>query len=585
MQNYFYRDKASQEIGPLPLDALAKLRFAGVLDGDTPVRDADSTEWKPCREIIADPSHPMPSQTVTAPVAKSPFSPVLVTLIILGLLVYGGMTLYKSVAVKTTLTYDFSLDGEVLSALQQPEVKLDGQLFESGDHLKPGKHEISIRLENVEPYKQHFWVFYENKNLGTLPLEYSKGGVDLSADSSDAEYELSGNGLHWQGKLPAQVHDVRVGAYRLTVVRKGWKFRSQITVSRNGITTNKTEFPYGSIEVTSDPTGMTVLTNGVEIGKTPMTLQELIPGQYTLTVTDRENELTADAIVSVGPKEAAKHAFVFHYGTVQLSSKPAGATVIRKEKEVGKTPLTLNHIPVGKSSVELRLDGYVSTNLLVGVSEGATANLSVKLISEQYLQAMKKAHDAFDAGQFADSRIAIAAALAVEPDDPDAVKLQAKIADIEQNAEKVRLEAEKKASMEKRFNQLTASIPDSGLFAIYSREYSSDFDKVWNAVINILKQQNDTIASSNPQNGLIITDLTKHAEPLPLHYNRYLILVERSGGNTTKVNLKLMRFWQSFVGDHDSQEILRPSGQMQGGVVERQANGFLDNIGQELNAR
>ncbi len=54
MNGYFYRDKAGREIGPLDLVTLSKFRMAGVLDGDTPVRAADSAEWKPCREVIAD---------------------------------------------------------------------------------------------------------------------------------------------------------------------------------------------------------------------------------------------------------------------------------------------------------------------------------------------------------------------------------------------------------------------------------------------------------------------------------------------------------------------------------------------------
>jgi hypothetical protein len=54
MNTYFYQDKAGREIGPLDLVALSKFRMAGVLDGDTPVRTADSAEWKPCREVIAD---------------------------------------------------------------------------------------------------------------------------------------------------------------------------------------------------------------------------------------------------------------------------------------------------------------------------------------------------------------------------------------------------------------------------------------------------------------------------------------------------------------------------------------------------
>lgn len=72
--NYHYRDKAGKEIGPLTLDALAKLRFAGVLDGETPVRKTDATEWKPCREVIADipASSPSPaSATASATTSKS----------------------------------------------------------------------------------------------------------------------------------------------------------------------------------------------------------------------------------------------------------------------------------------------------------------------------------------------------------------------------------------------------------------------------------------------------------------------------------------------------------------------------------
>ncbi len=655
MQNYYYRDKAGQEIGPLTLDALAKLRFAGVLDGDTPVRVADSAEWKPCREIIADPSQPLPAQTSAAPAAKSPLSPFLIAIVIIAALAYGGITLYKSVAAKTTLKYGFSLDGKMLTdfTLEIPEVKVDGQTFTNGSHLNPGRHQISVSMGNVEPYERQFWIYNGEKNLGTLPLEYSKGSlsvavnpspatvilkhegeevrrgdaplnvdklpvgdymlviqrgeyeetrlakiqreqqtvmqvdldlgsVDLSSDPADAEFDLSGKGRHWQGKLPTKIEEVPGGNYSLVVSRKGWELNKNVSVTRSVITTQKVEFPYGSIEVTSDPTGMTVLTNGVEIGKTPMTLQELKPGQYTLTVSSGEDYLTANCSISVGPNEAAKHRFVFHYGTVLLSSTPPGATVVRKGKGVGKTPLTL-HIPVGNSSVELRLDGYASTNLVIGATEGVTANVTVKLISVGYSQAMQQAGDAFAAGltaelqnqfaaalaKFAESQKNIDAALAIEPGNTDAVNLQTREA-----------EAEQRVEMEMRFSQLTGSIPDSDKFVIYSRIYASDFDKVWSAANNVLKQQYEVIINSNPQNGLIITDLKLHDVPSP-YFTRYLILVERSGGNTTKVNLEFMRLERS-INPATTEVVAHPGRKMQGGVFEQGANDILNNIFQEL---
>jgi len=98
--------------------------------------------------------------------------------------------------------------------------------------------------------------------------------------------------------------------------------------------------------VSGDPTGLAVALNGVAVGKTPLTLRELKPGPYTLTATDGENERDAD--ITVGPKEQARHSFAFRYGAVQLTSMPAGATVIRKGKEIGTTPLTLAHLARGR---------------------------------------------------------------------------------------------------------------------------------------------------------------------------------------------------------------------------------------------
>jgi hypothetical protein len=229
---------------------------------------------------------------------------------------------------------------------------------------------------------------------------------------------------HWLGKLPIKIDDIPGGSYSLAVSRKGWKLNKDISINRGSITTNKTEFQYGSIDVTSDPTGLAISTNAVEIGKAPVILQEVIPGQYRLTASDGENDLIAD--VSVAPKEAAKHTFVFHYGAVKLSSTPTGATVVRKGKEVGKTPLPLNHIPAGETMVELRLQDYVSTNLSIQAVEGVTTNLSVKLISEHYLQAMKQAREAFDSAHFAESQKFITAALEPEPNDPAAMELRDK---------------------------------------------------------------------------------------------------------------------------------------------------------------
>ena len=105
-------------------------------------------------------------------------------------------------------------------------------------------------------------------------------------------------------------------------------------------------------------------------------LCEVKPGQYNITATDGENDLVEN--VNIESKQVAKQVFLFRYGAVQLNSTPVGATVIRKGKELGKTPLTLNRIPVGETIVELQLEDYKTTNFLIRSVEGMTTNLNAK---------------------------------------------------------------------------------------------------------------------------------------------------------------------------------------------------------------
>ena len=313
------------------------------------------------------------------------------------------------------------------------------------DKLPVGDYTLLIRRGE---YEESYPIKIQREQLTETNIELNLGNVDLASVPPDAEFELSGNERHWQGKLPMHIDDVPAGDYQLITRRKGWELDEHLTVNRGKSATGNVEFKYGSIAVTSDPAGMNVSTNGVEIGKTPITLRELQPGKYKLTATDGENDLLAE--VDVAPKEAAKHNFVFRYGTVQLSSTPSGAIVIRSGREIGKTPLTLGHITTEETMVELRLQDYLSTNLPIRAVESTTSEVSAKLISERYVQAMKQARETLDANQFEQASNSVAMAIEADPTDTSAPALLAEITQRaaawrQQQIEAVRLAAEEKA--------------------------------------------------------------------------------------------------------------------------------------------
>jgi len=442
-----------------------------------------------------------------------------------------GIALHKSLSGSVTLSFGLSLDGKPLASTKRPDVRVDGQPIGSGGRITPGRHRVTVQLQDAEPFERRCWVFYGAKQLGVLPLESSKGSlavtvnpspaaimvqrlgqtffegssplkveklpvgdyalvvrrgqyqeghqvriqrqekaevkidlnlgsVELSADPADAEFEMSGNGRRWQGKLPFRVDDVPVGSYQLVARRKGWELDRDVSVARGSVAVKITEFPYGSISVASEPTGLIISTNRVEVGKTPLVIREVRPGSYSLTASDGENDLVAP--INVGPKQEAKHSFVFHYGALKLASTPVGATVTRRGKEVGNTPLMIERMPAGEAGLELHLNGYSSTNFVVRVREGTVTDFAVRLVSDCYVQAMQQANQALASGQFAESSNFIAKALNCEPDDSAAIKLKEELFRRAQFAADARSALEKETKRKEVVNIIEKAIAAQG---------------------------------------------------------------------------------------------------------------------------
>jgi hypothetical protein len=337
-----------------------------------------------------------------------------------------AVALYFWILNSTILTFALSLDGNPPSSTKLFSITLDAKPFASGDHVPLGRHTLSVVSQEYEPLLREFRAFYGNTDLGVLTLKHSQGGINIISHPPDAEYQMIGNGQEWHGKLPALISNVPVGMYQLITTRKGWSITNEmVAVNRNNITTNTISFLYGSIEVVSEPTNLIVSVNGIDSGRTPTTIRELKPGQYKVVVIDGDDDRSAE--LDVGPNEALRHDFAFHYGRVQVSSTPPGAFILRKRKEVGKTPLILERIPNEPTPIELRLDGYVSTNFEILSQDGAVTSYPVRMFSYTFLAAMDMAQQALDTDQFEKARTFVKVARESDPAGPEPLTLLAEI--------------------------------------------------------------------------------------------------------------------------------------------------------------
>lgn len=149
----------------------------------------------------------------------------------------------------------------------------------------------------------------------TTPVKWAAkvGGLELSADPAEGEFDLvpEGGRSGFRGTFPATIRRLASGDYRLTAKRPGYERELKVQVRPNETNQLVVKFAYGSAQISTKPEGATVLWAGVERGKTPLTLTNLVPGNYRLELRLAGFD-TAGGPALVEPDATAKvtHAFV-----------------------------------------------------------------------------------------------------------------------------------------------------------------------------------------------------------------------------------------------------------------------------------
>lgn len=139
---------------------------------------------------------------------------------------------------------------------------------------------------------------------------------------------------------------------------------------------------YGSIHVTSNPSGAAIYLSGSYQGTAPLTISSLSPGTYSLRA-DRSGYQSESTSVTVQSGKQSDVLFtltpVQQYGAISITSSPSGAYVYMDGVYKGRTPLTLNSVSVQSHNVELDLNGYYDWATTVSVKSGVTSYVSAQM--------------------------------------------------------------------------------------------------------------------------------------------------------------------------------------------------------------
>ncbi len=158
-----------------------------------------------------------------------------------------------------------------------------------------------------------------------------------------------------------------------------------LLISGNPVAAAGTSSPLlGALQVSSTPSGATLVFDNVNEGTTPVTVQNILAGSHMISLRkEGYYYYNADVAIAAGKTTTVSAKLVPiplpANGTLFINSTPSGAKIIIDDIVAGSTPGTFKNITPGDHIVVLNLSGYDDYTETVSVMSDTTSTVDVDL--------------------------------------------------------------------------------------------------------------------------------------------------------------------------------------------------------------
>lgn len=172
------------------------------------------------------------------------------------------------------------------------------------------------------------------------------------------------------GALGQAMPNLTPGKYAVKLRAEGWPDAlGEVDVPAGQQTEATVNFKSGSLRLETVPAGAIVKLGKAVLGKTPLLVPQLPPGENSLSLEFLSWPAVPHQVTITENQEAAATVRLPH-GRLVVDSFPAGATVVLQGKAFNKTPLFFDPIAVGPHKVTVQAKGFPPMEVSVTVTDG-----------------------------------------------------------------------------------------------------------------------------------------------------------------------------------------------------------------------
>jgi len=247
-------------------------------------------------------------------------------------------------------------------------------------HAAIGIHEIEVKKEGHAEWKKKLNIKKGKEIALNAALQPVTGSASIESEPTGAVIAIDGEDV---GKTPKVITGISPGRHEVEIRLEGYDPCVQILKIKNGkesLFSASLQRKKGSLMLISKPENALIHLEGKKLGRTPHTINELAPGNYTIELSLNDYQTWSERRDIVSGEEITITAELQEKpGSISIKSKPTDAKIFIDGKEAGTTPETINDIDCGTRIVKLKMEGYCEWSEKVEVLSNKNSSLNAVL--------------------------------------------------------------------------------------------------------------------------------------------------------------------------------------------------------------
>ena len=239
--------------------------------------------------------------------------------------------------------------------------------------LNPGVYSIESNKEKYLSAKQDIEVVAGDKKIIDLQPTPICGSLDVVTTPPNANVFLNGAII---GTTPNSIHQLLIGEYQLKIEKQGFAaIDKKVRIEQNKTNEiNEILKSSKSVIITSTPSNLELVVDGVVVGKTPKTIDlsydfhniEVSEGKektnQTIEITDKTSNIQIDLYEC--------------YSYKTITSSPSYAQIYIDGNYFGTTPYTFI-MKSKKHNIKLKKEGYKTINKTINCDDNTNININL----------------------------------------------------------------------------------------------------------------------------------------------------------------------------------------------------------------